>query len=101
MYINSNTYTFTDTAAGYLIYNTVHEYDEPCSRIRERKVTPKGLKVNVPKGIMTRDQELRFKKKCEQELLRKTVKRLYSKQQYSDEKIAALKLDLRNIKELD
>ena len=45
---------------------------------------------------MTRDQELRFKKKCEQELLRKTVKRLYSKQQYSDEKIAALKLDLRN-----
>ena len=45
---------------------------------------------------MTRDQELRFKKKCEMELLRKTVKILYNKQHNSDERIVGLKLDLRN-----
>ena len=49
-------------------------------KCQERKVTPKGLKVNVPKGIMNRDQEIRFKKKCELELLQRTIKRLYSKQ---------------------
>ena len=66
------------------------------TKCQEQKVTPKGLKVNVPKGIMTRDQELRFKKKCEMGLLRKTVKRLHKKQHNSDERIAGLKLDLRN-----
>ena len=28
------------------------------TKCQEQKVTPKCLKVNVPKGIMTRDQEL-------------------------------------------
>ena len=58
------------------------------TKCQEQKVTPKGLKVNVPKGTMTRDQELRFKKKCELELLCKTASRLYNKQHNSDERIA-------------
>ena len=66
------------------------------SKCRDQNVTPKGLKVKVPKGIMTKEQEVRFKKKCELDLVRKTIKRLYSKQQSSDEKIAGLKMELRN-----
>ena len=66
------------------------------SECRDQNVTPKGLKVKVPKGIMTKEQEVRFKKKCELDLVRKTIKRLYSKQQSSDEKIAGLKMELRN-----
>ena len=66
------------------------------SRCREHNVIPKGLKVKIPKGIMNRDQEIRLKKKCESELLQKTIKRLFIKQQKSDEKIATMKLDLQN-----
>ena len=45
---------------------------------------------------MNRDDERRFKKKCELEMIRKTIKRLYAKQQKSDEKLAQMKLELRN-----
>ena len=45
---------------------------------------------------MTRDWELRFMKKCECELSHMTVKRIYSKQKYSDDRIAGLKMDLQN-----
>jgi len=55
-----------------------------------------GLKVSVPKGIMNRDDEIRFKRKCELDLIRKTIKRLYVKQQNSDGKLALMKLELRN-----
>ena len=66
------------------------------SKCRDQNVTLKGLTVKVPKGIMTKEQEVRFKKNCELDLVRKTIKRLYSKQQRSDEKIAGLKMELRN-----
>jgi len=66
------------------------------SKCRDHNVTPKGLKVKVPKGIMNKDQEYRFKRKCELDLVCKTIKRLHSKQQSSDEKILGLKLELRN-----
>ena len=66
------------------------------SKCRDNNVTPKGLKVSVPKGIMNRDEERRFKRKCELEMIRKTIKRLYAKQQKSDEKLAQMKLELRN-----
>ena len=49
-------------------------------KCRDQNVTPKGLKVSVPKGIMNRDEEIR----------------LYVKQQNSDEKLALIKLELRN-----
>ena len=52
--------------------------------------------MNVPKGIITQDQEFQFKRKYKQESLQKTVKGLYSKQQYSVERRAGLNLDLRN-----
>ena len=66
------------------------------SKCRDQNVTPKGLKVKIPKGIMSREQELKLKRKCEQELIRKTIKRLHQKQQNADEKIASWKLELRN-----
>ena len=65
-------------------------------KCRDQNVTPKGLKVSVPKGIMNRDEEIRFKRKCELNLIRKTIKRLYVKQQNSDEKLALMKLELQN-----
>ena len=46
--------------------------------------------------IMNRDEEIRFKRKCELDLIRKTIKRLYVKQQNSEEKLAIMKLELRN-----
>ena len=67
------------------------------SRCRDKNVTPKGLKVKIPKGIMDRDQEIRFKRKCELDLIRKTIKRIHVKQQKSDEKLAQMKLELRNV----
>jgi len=66
------------------------------SKCRDQNVTPKGLKVSVPKGIMNRDEERRFKRECELEMIRKTIKRLYAKQQNSGEKLAQMKLELRN-----
>ena len=60
------------------------------------QVVPKGLRVNVPKGIMNREQEKKWKIKCEVELLQKTIKRFYIKQQNADERIASRKLELRN-----
>ena len=42
-------------------------------KCRDRGIAPKGLKVRVPKGIMSVDQEGRFKKKCESELVQKTI----------------------------
>ena len=66
------------------------------SKCRDQNITPKGLKVSVPKGIVNRDEERRFKRKCELEMIRKTIKRLYAKQQKSDEKLAQMKLELRN-----
>ena len=49
------------------------------SKCRDQNVTLKGLKVKIPKGIMSREQELKLKRKCEQELIRKTIKRLHQK----------------------
>ena len=46
---------------------------------------------------MDRDQEIRFKRKCELDLIRKTIKRIHVKQQKSDEKLAQMKLELRNV----
>ena len=54
------------------------------SKCRDHNVTPKGLKVQVPKGRMNKDQEYRFKRKCELDLVHKTIKRLHSIQQSSD-----------------
>ena len=65
-------------------------------KCRDRGIAPKGLKVRVPKGIMSVDQEGRFKKKCESELVQKTIRRLFVKQQQADERVAILKLELRN-----
>ena len=65
-------------------------------KCRDRGIAPKGLKVRVPKGIMSVDQEGRFKKKCECELVQKTIRRLFVKQQQADERVAILKLELRN-----
>ena len=65
-------------------------------KCRDRGIAPKGLKVQVPKGIMSVDQEGRFKKKCESELVQKTIRRLFMKQQQADERVAILKLELRN-----
>ena len=45
---------------------------------------------------MTRDQELKLKRKCEKELIQKTIKRLHVKQQKADETIANFKLSLKN-----
>ena len=69
------------------------------SRCRDKNVTPKGLKVKIPKGIMGRDQEIRFKRKCELDLIRKTIKRIHIKQQKSDKKLVqiSMKLELRNV----
>ena len=66
------------------------------SKCRDQNVTPKGLKVKIPKGIMSKDQETKFKRKCELDLIRKTIRRLHAKQQNSDERLAGLKLELRN-----
>ena len=65
-------------------------------RCRDSGIVPKGLRVTVPKGIMSREQEKKWKIKCEIELIQKTVKRLFVKQQSADERIAKLKLQLRN-----
>ena len=65
-------------------------------KCQDRGRAPEGLKVQVPKGIMSVDQEGRFKRKCESELVQKTIKRLFMKQQQADERIAMLKMDLRN-----
>ena len=40
-------------------------------KCRDCGIAPKGLKVQVPKGIMSVDQEGRFKRKCESELVQK------------------------------
>ena len=45
---------------------------------------------------MGQEQEKKWKIKCEIELRQKTVKRLFVKQQNADERIATLKLQLRN-----
>jgi len=66
------------------------------SRCRDRNIAPKGLRVSIPKKIMTRDQELKLKRKCEKELIQKTIKRLHIKQQKADETIANFKLTLKN-----
>ena len=74
-------------------------WKQQCSfllKCKDSKVVPKGLRVNVPKGIMNREQEKKWKIKCEVELLQKTIKRLYIKQQNADERIASRKLELRN-----
>ena len=63
-------------------------------KCRDSRIVPKGLRVTVPKGIMNHDQEKRWKMKCEVELIQKTIKRLFIKQQYADERIAAGKLEL-------
>ena len=63
-------------------------------RCRDSGIVPKGLRVSVPKGIMSREQEKKWKIKCEIELIQKTVKRLFVKQQNADERIAKLKLQL-------
>jgi len=65
------------------------------SKCRDKGVTPKGLRVSIPKKIMDKEHELRLKLKCERELIQKTIKRLHIKQQNSDEKIAGFKLDLK------
>ena len=44
------------------------------SKCRDNNVTPKGLKVKIPKGKMSREQELKLKKKCEQEMIWKQLK---------------------------
>ena len=73
------------------------------SKCRDQNVTPKGLKVKIPKGIMSKDQETKFKRKCELDLIRKTIRRLHAKQQNSDERLAGLKLEkqIPNVKKLD
>ena len=38
------------------------------SKCQNQNVTPKGLKVKVPTGIMTKEQEVSCKKKCELDL---------------------------------
>ena len=65
-------------------------------RCLDSGIVPKGLRVTVPKGIMGREQEKKWKIKCEIELIQKTIKRLFVKQQNADERIATLKLQLRN-----
>ena len=73
-------------------------WKQQCSfllKCKDSKVVPKGLRVNVPKGIMNREQEKKWKIKCEVELLQKTIKRLYIKQQNADERIASRRLELR------
>jgi len=58
-------------------------WKQQCSfllKCKDSKVVPKGLRVNVPKGIMNREQEKKWKIKCEVELLQKRIKRLYIKQ---------------------
>ena len=75
------------------------EWTQQCSflmKCRDSKVTPKGLRVNVPKGIMNEQQRKKWKLKCEMELVQRTIKRLYIKQQNADERIASRKLELRN-----
>ena len=45
---------------------------------------------------MTKDQESKLKRKCEIELIQKTIKLLHIKQQKADERIATLKLNLKD-----
>jgi len=45
---------------------------------------------------MTKDQESKLKRKCEIELKQKTIKLLNPKQQNADERIATLKLKLKD-----
>ena len=71
-------------------------WKQQCSfllKCKDSKVVPKGLRVNVPKGIMNREQEKKWKIKCEVELMQKTIKRLYIKQQNADERIASRRLE--------
>ena len=65
------------------------------SRCRDRGFAPKGLRVSIPKRIMTKDQELKLKRRCELELIQKTIKLLHAKQQRTDERIATFKLNLK------
>ena len=65
------------------------------SRCRDRGFAPKGLRVSIPKRIMTKDQELKLKRRCELELIQKTIKLLHVKQQRADERIATFKLNLK------
>ena len=53
------------------------------------KVTPKGLRVKVPKRIMNEEQGKKWKLKYEMELVQRTIKRLYIKQQNVDERKAS------------
>ena len=64
-------------------------------KCRDSKVTPKGLRVKVPKGITNEEKGKKWKLKCEMELIQRTIKRLYTKQQNADERIASRKLELR------
>ena len=66
------------------------------SRCRDRGFAPKGLRVLIPKKIMTKDLESKLKRKCEIELIQKTIKLLHAKQQKADERIATLKLSLKD-----
>jgi len=65
------------------------------SKCRDKGITPKGLRISIPKKIMNKEDELRLKLKCERELIQNTIKRLHIKQQNADEKIAAFKIDLK------
>ena len=64
--------------------------------VQDRGFAPKGLRVSIPKKIMTKDQESKLKRKCEIELIQKTIKLLHVKQQKADERIATLKLNLKD-----
>ena len=57
-------------------------------KCRDSKVTPNGLHVKGPTGIMNEEQGKKRKLKCEMELVQRTIKRLYVKQQNADERIA-------------
>ena len=45
---------------------------------------------------MNREQEKKWKIKCEVELMQKMIKKLYIKQQNADQRIASRKLELQN-----
>ena len=64
--------------------------------VQGQRFCSKGLRVSIPKKIMTKDQESKLKRKCEIELIQKTIKLLHAKQQKADERIATLKLSLKD-----
>ena len=70
---------------------------QSCLRIcRDSGIVLKGLQVTVPKGIMGWEQVKKWKIKCKIELMQKTIKWLFVKQQNADNRIATLKLQLQN-----